>query len=63
LDSPRLKLQFEFILYAIVVFRVNILFMLIEFEQEIKKKTTITRVSLVQKIPFKTTTKTKKLRI
>jgi len=32
-----LKLQFEFILYAIVGFRVNILFMLIEFEQEIKK--------------------------
>jgi len=62
LDSPRLKLQFEFILYAIVGFRVNILFMLIEFEQEIKK-TTITRVSLVQKIPFKMTTKTKKLRI
>ena len=57
-----MKLQFEFILYAIVGFGVKILFMLIEFEQEIKKNNN-NKSQFIAKNTVQNDNKNKKLRI
>jgi glycopeptide antibiotics resistance protein len=54
LNSPSLKLQFEFILYTFVGISVK-MFMIIEFEQEIKKNNNKSQF-IANKIPFRITT-------